>query len=236
MTDEEPTPQAQPRWGIPDALLTLLGATLLSTLTGGLWFAASGADEGSYGVAMAGLVGLWGGFVGLPFLIARAKGSGSLATDYGASFEANDVGIGVAAGVGSQFVLMPLLYIPLRLLLPDTFADPGENAEELFDRARGVGVVFMVLALTVGAPLVEELFFRGLLQRSLVRRLGPAVGIAVAAVVFGLTHYDPAALPGLVAFGVVLGVLAYRSGRLGPAVVAHIAFNTATVAIFLATR
>lgn len=225
-----------PRWGIPDAALALVAATVLSTLTGGLWYAATGADEGSYGVAMAGLVGLWLGFVGVPVLVARRKGSGSLAADYGATLEAKDIGVGIAAGLGSQFLLMPLLYIPLRLLLPDTFADPGENAEELFDLARGAGRVVMVLTLVVGAPLVEELVFRGLLQRSLVRRLGPAVGIIVTAAVFGVTHYDPAALPGLIAFGVVLGVLAHRYGRLGPAVVAHIAFNAATVAIFLATR
>lgn len=225
-----------PRWGIPDAALALVAATVLSILTGGLWYAATGAEEGSYGVAMAGLVGLWLGFVGVPVLVARRKGSGSLAVDYGATFEPRDIGLGLAAGLGSQFLLMPLLYIPLRLLLPDTFADPGENAEELFDLAQGAGRVVMVLALVLGAPLVEELFFRGLLQRSLVRRLRPVVGILITAVVFGLTHYDPAALPGLVVFGVVLGVLAHRYGRLGPAVVAHVAFNTATVAIFLGTR
>ena len=242
MTDADPVaqpPLPPPRWGIPDALLTLLAATVLSTLTGGLWLAATGAaagaDERSYGVAMAGLVGLWLGFVGLPVFLARRKGSGSLALDYGASVEGNDVGIGIAAGLASQLILMPLLYIPLRELLPDTFADPGDNAEELFDMARGAGRAVMVLTLVVGAPVVEELFFRGLLQRSLVRRLGPAAGIGVGAVVFGLTHYDPAALPGLVAFGVVLGLLAHRYGRLGPSMVAHVAFNAATVAILLAT-
>lgn len=231
-TEAEPAP----RWGIPDAVLSLVAATVLSTLTGGLWYAATGADEASYGVAMAGLAGLWLGFVGVPVLVARRKGSGSLAVDYGATLEPRDIGIGVAAGLGSQFLLMPLLYIPLRLLLPDTFADPGENAEELFDLAQGAGRVVMVLTLVIGAPLVEELFFRGLLQRSLIRRLRPVGGILVTAVVFGLTHYDPAAFPGLVAFGVVLGILAHRYGRLGPAVVAHVAFNAATVAIFLATR
>lgn len=227
---------APPRWGIPDAALALVAATVCSVLVGASWIAVSGTDEATFGLAMASVVGLWGGFVGVPVLASRRKGTGRLSDDFGARMEPGDIGVGAVAGLASQLLLVPALYLALRALFPDTFADPGENAEELFDRARGVGTVAMVLVLVVGAPVVEELFFRGLLQRSLVRRLGPPVGIAVGALVFGLTHYDVAAFPGLVAFGAVLGVLAHRSGRLGASVVAHVAFNAVTVGVLLAGR
>ena len=36
-------------------------------------------------------------------------------------------------------------------------------------------------------------------------------------------------LPALILFGVVLGVLAERTGRLGPGIVAHATFNAVTV-------
>lgn len=226
----------RPGWGIPDAALALVGASLLSALTGGLWAAATGTTTPTFGLTMASLVGLWAGFVGIPLVVARVKGSGSLAEDYGARVRPGDVGPGIVAGLASQLVLVPLVYVPLRALFPDTFADPGRSARELIDQASGPAIALMVVALVVGAPIVEELVFRGLLQRALVRRLGPPVGVGVGAVVFAFTHYNVVAFPGLVAFGVVVGVLAHQSGRLGPSIFAHVAFNAVTVALQVATR
>ena len=52
---------------------------------------------------------------------------------------------------------------------------------------------------------------------------------------FGATHFQLLQLPGLVLAGALFGVLAYRSGRLGPAIVAHVAFNMVTVVSLLAS-
>jgi hypothetical protein len=49
-------------------------------------------------------------------------------------------------------------------------------------------------------------------------------------VLFGAMHFQPLQLPGLTAFGIVAATLAARSGRLGPAVFAHVGFNA--VALF----
>jgi membrane protease YdiL (CAAX protease family) len=99
------------------------------------------------------------------------------------------------------------------------------------DRADGaLGVVLLVLIVGVGAPIIEEIFYRGLFQGALLKRgLPPAAAIGINAVVFGLSHGQLLQLPALVLFGVVAGILAYRSGRLGPAVAAHVAFNMVTV-------
>ena len=131
-------------------------------------------------------------------------------------------------------MLIPLLYVPVHLLFPDV--DVAEKAKEVTDLAKGGGIALIAVCIAFGAPLVEELFFRGLLQRSAARRLGPRWAIAISAVTFGLAHFQPVQLLGLVAFGVVLGVLAHRSGRLGPSLVAHMAFNATTVVILVATR
>ncbi len=46
----------------------------------------------------------------------------------------------------------------------------------------------LVLIAVVGAPLVEELFFRGLLLRSIEKRLGWVWAIVGSSVFFGLAH------------------------------------------------
>ena len=91
----------------------------------------------------------------------------------------------------------------------------------------------LVLLTVVGAPIVEELFFRGLVLRSFERRLRPALAIGATAVLFSLAHFQVLQFLALVIFGVIAGVLAHRAQRLGPAIWAHVAFNATTVIALL---
>jgi membrane protease YdiL (CAAX protease family) len=50
-----------------------------------------------------------------------------------------------------------------------------------------------------------------------------------SAVAFGLAHFELLQLAALILFGLVLALLAERTGRLGPGIVAHATFNAATV-------
>ncbi|MGQ0520724.1 MAG: lysostaphin resistance A-like protein, partial [Actinomycetota bacterium] len=186
------------------------------------------------GLTLVSLVGQWTGLAGAVLVTSRWKGTGDLRADFGFVVEGRDIGPGVMVGVLSQLVMVPLLYLPLDLLGFDF--DVSEEARDVLDRASGPGLALLALCIIVGAPVVEELFFRGLLQRSAARRFGPALAVGLSAVVFGLTHFQPLQLLGLVAFGVVLGILAHRAGRLGPAVVAHVAFNATTVVWLLVDR
>ena len=229
MTVPEADAGSPPRWGIPDAAIGFVAAYFLSGLTGSLWVAATGDADRSFGLAVATIAGLWLGFVGTCLLVARGKGSGDLGREFGLRIEPRDIPLGIAAGLGSQLVLIRLVYLPFG----DRVEELSRDNDALVDATSGLALVALAVLLVVGAPLVEELFFRGLVQRSLVRRLGPAPGIALSAVVFGATHFDLLGLLGLAVFGVVLGVLAHRTGRLGPSLVAHVVFNALAVAAFL---
>ncbi|HET7490024.1 MAG TPA: CPBP family intramembrane glutamic endopeptidase [Acidimicrobiales bacterium] len=238
MTDRpvvgEPAPSPplpEPEWGLGDAALGFFLGLWLSVAFSVVWVGVSGQGTGDLGTFVASVVGLW---TGLGAALANAclrKGSRSLAVDFGLRVERSDILPGVIAGVASQLVMIPLLYLPFRLLGHDL--DVSEKAKEVTDLAKGAGVVVIPLLIVVGAPLVEELFFRGLLQRSVARRLGPVAAVAISAVTFGVAHFQPVQLLGLVAFGVVLGILAQRAGRLGPSLIAHMCFNAVTVVILL---
>lgn len=92
---------------------------------------------------------------------------------------------------------------------------------------------WFVLGTVVAAPVAEELVFRGFLQASLAGVLGPRAAIAATAVVFGLVHPLPLALPAAL-LGAGFGWLAQRSGSLLPAMLAHAAHNAGTVALAVA--
>ena len=229
-----PTPAPAPRWGIPDAALGFLGAYILSGLTGSLWLAGVGDAERSFGLAVATLAGLWLAFVGAPVLAARRKGSGSVVRDFGFRLEKGDIPLGLAAGLVSQFVLVRLVYLPFG----DRVKDLGRDNEALVDNTHGIALVVLALLLAVGAPLVEELFFRGLLLRSLQKRLSDGWAIAGSSVFFGLAHPNDLPAEGqilvmtaLAALAVVLAFLAVRTRRLGGPIVAHAVFNAVNLAV-----
>lgn len=87
-----------------------------------------------------------------------------------------------------------------------------------------------VFATCLGAPLAEEIVFRGYLQGALQQVLPRWAAILAAASVFGAVHGLPYALPvGLL--GVAFGYVFARTGSLWPSVLVHAAHNTLTVAV-----
>jgi membrane protease YdiL (CAAX protease family) len=118
-------------------------------------------------------------------------------------------------------------------------ANLGHEATQLSGHGLGPGFVVFALAAAVGAPIAEEIFFRGLAQPVLQRYLGGVGGLLVTAVAFGFAHLGSNPIEVVVPlafFGVVLGALAWRTGRLGPGIVAHMTFNGVTVVLLAASR
>jgi membrane protease YdiL (CAAX protease family) len=101
----------------------------------------------------------------------------------------------------------------------------------LADGDRGSARYWVVAAgIVLGAPVAEEIVFRGYLQQALLGVLRPAWAIGVTAAVFGAAHTLPNALP-IAMLGGFFGWLAHRTGALWPAVLAHAVHNAVTVAI-----
>ena len=223
----------QSRWGLGDATAGFVVGVASTTLFLGLFFAVTGRTSGLAATAI-GMAGLWVGFLGVPVYAARTKGSGSLAAEFGLRTRWQDAVWGLPLGVACQVIMVPLVYFPLRPFIDDD--ELSRPADELLGDFRGLGLILLVLLVVAAAPVIEELFFRGLLLRALTHRFGPIPGILGSAVVFGATHFQLLQFVALAAFGVVLAALSVRHGRLGPAIWAHVGFNATTVLILVATR
>ncbi len=213
---------------------------LAGNVLGGVVLGAAGqsAADGDLPVwaTLVGALCLWiPVLVGL-FEVSRRFGVGSPVYDYGLRFRPSDL-IGIPIGVLTQLVLLKLVYWPLESLWPGTFSAPQleDSARTLYDSAEGVWLVVLVAVVVVGAPLVEELLYRGLLQGAFVRRVDEGLAVGLVAAWFALIHFRPVEYPGLFTIGLVLGICALVTGRLGMSIVAHCAFN-ATGLIWVATR
>jgi membrane protease YdiL (CAAX protease family) len=219
-----------PTWGIGDAVAGLALALVVPSIVVviGLGLLGVGSDAVDtiplWGVALL-QIPLWLVLGGVPWWVSQRKGSRSLRADFGLRFRPRDIGIGLAAGVGAQIALGFVL-IPVYDLLGIDTDKVGETAKTLADRADGVvGLVSLFLVAVLGAAVLEELFYRGLLLGALRKRWGDGVSIAASALIFGAMHFQPVDTIALTLFGAVLGWLRVRYDRLGPAVCAHLAFN-----------
>jgi membrane protease YdiL (CAAX protease family) len=230
----ETTAPRPPRWGLGDFFVGLIGSYALATLAASVWFSIGGGEELDLAGQAVSQIGLWTGMVGVVVLASRRKGAGRLSEDFGFRARWTDLALGPAVALFVQLLVLPGLALLLRPLLGKP--EVSGPVRELLDDAKGLAFLGLVLSVAVGAPIVEELFFRGLLLRSLQRRMGDGLAIAISAGVFGLAHGSslPAealilVIVSLTVFGAVLAALAVRTGRLGPGMVAHAVFNLFTV-------
>lgn len=179
-------------------------------------------------------LGLWSGLIGAVVVVSRRRGTRSVVQDFVFRFRWIDVGFGLAGAIAGRLVSIAFVAPIPR---PSHRIDEVDRSV-LGSNITGWGWLVVIGIVCVGAPLVEELFFRGLVQTRLVERLGPASGIAIASVLFGAAHLTAWNGPETFLYawavaggGLVLGLLRYLTGRLGPAVVAHALFNAQAVAL-----
>jgi hypothetical protein len=202
------------------AMIAVLGASLGDDLTIPQLAAASAAT--------------WSVMIGALVVASRRFGTGDVIADYASTFRPVDL-VGIPLGVATQLAFVPLLYVPLREWWPDTFSDEKieERAQDLANRAGGWLTVLLVVVVVVGAPLVEEFVYRGLLQRSVSSAIGAGGGLVSTSLWFALVHFSPVEYPGLFLAGLVFGACVVLTGRIGPAIVTHAAFNATGLVVVL---
>jgi len=228
-TTEPPPP------GLPGLITAFVGygvAVGLSLAIIGVLVALDRPGGRTAAIALSEL-GLWGGLVGACIVVSHRRGTGSLVRDFDFRFRWSDLGFGLAGAIAGRLLsaaMVAPLPVPSRRL--------RDIDKSVFHNATHGATAWIVLIVVtcVGAPLVEELFFRGLLQTRLVGRFGVVPGIIGASLLFGAAHMI--AWQGIETFayawaiaggGLVLGTIRYLTGRLGPGIIAHSIFNALAV-------
>ena len=105
-------------------------------------------------------------------------------------------------------------FIGLPDLMQDTFRAMSRN-------------VFGIISITIMAPLVEELLFRGAIQGYMLRKgMKPLNAILIASAIFGIVHMNPIQIPFAFAIGLIFGWLYYRTGSVVPGIIGHFINNS----------
>ncbi len=215
---------------VPDAFLGLavlvwssvVATSVLGGVSTGSW---AQAETPPLLVAVAGTA--LGGAVAAAWSLLRAGRAALGLTRWAPGWCAIGLALApVALGVGALWmVLLEMLGIPVEP--QDLLGLAGAGPE-------GAAAWLARLYGAVGAPMVEEVVFRGLVLGALSPRLGQAGAVVASGVLFGLLHLsEPAAVGPLVVLGMALGWLRVRSGALAPAVALHLGNNGAALGMAL---
>ena len=186
---------------------------------------------------IAAMVGLWSGLVGACVVVSRRFGTGRIGSDYGLRLCWGDLSWGLLASITAR-VTGAVIAVPFVLMGLDEVGPRAGLFEGL--EVDVLTVLVVAFVAVIGAPIIEELFFRGLLQRALLPKLGTAGAVCTQAFLFALVHLSPTSgmsnvlVVGVIfPAGVVFGLAAKWRG-LGTSVVAHSLFNVVAVIASLA--
>lgn len=158
-------------------------------------------------------------------------------------FEKRRLGKDIAWGVLWLFVT----YLPMIIMLMAAMylmfgAEMFSHFEQVFAKSApqlpssvlSVISIFSAVVFLVNAP-IEEIIYRGWLQRGLAKRFGVVIAILIQGVLFGLQHMMFAGdVRGMIsyafmflAWGVTAGIIVHRQQRLALMVIAHWIVNIA---------
>ena len=210
-----------PRWGLWDVLVMGVGAIATAFAVA---FALDRLGAPWAVTALLSIVAPWLFFLGWPLLVTRLRGNGPV-IDLGLRLTGRDALLGVATGL----FMIPLSWLVgwlTTLAFGEFTSTAGTVAEEFISRTDRWVWLLVAITAAVGAPIVEEVAFRGLAFAALRKRgLSSWLTVLLSAGIFALFHFEPVRLPLLLALGLVLGILRARTRVLGPCIVAHMVQN-----------
>jgi membrane protease YdiL (CAAX protease family) len=229
-----PAPRTTPpRWGISDAAVAWIVSLVAAAIALAPFIDPDRNTLRPDQEALATFVGLvlqTAAVAAVLAFVARKKGRGSLATDFGLRLRLPDavwvLGGLLLGGLGS-LILLPIIRL-------GDINEKSQDVRRIFDNAHGFELALLVLGVVVIAPIGEELLFRGALLRGLQRRMPVAPAIFVSALVFALVHVvldlgTAFGIPALLLMGLVSAWRAAETQTLSQSIYLHAGFNLVVV-------
>ena len=126
----------------------------------------------------------------------------------------------------------PIVAVMTSLVLSQLMPNPSEHLEQLdkmVEHHARSSVLTLLCVISLVPGVVEELLFRGFVQRRLLQRLPVVTSILITSALFAAAHLDPKHAAGVAPLGIWLGLIAWRADTIWPAILGHIGNNAFAV-------
>lgn len=216
-----------PRWGLGDVAVTLLMTLVLGSVVAVLVDVVApvgGPGAGRAWGTIALLVVPWTALAGWPLVASRDKGNGPR-RDYGLTLTWAQGAIGVAGGACGLGAAL-LVAAAQQAITHSTLSSAVGDIAQSTTSASAAAVVVLAACTAFGAPVVEELAFRGLTYGALLKRgLGRGWSVLGVTVAFAVFHFEPQRILVLAVLGASLGLVRMYTGSTAASMVAHMTIN-----------
>lgn len=220
------------RWGIGQAALVVFGFYVVLLIDGALAF-------GTHMPAVVFILLGYSGQLGIIYLAARPalRGDHAWARAFGWERPHRRDVVPIVVCLVAAVVAQVMVAIVLAVLMPALRRQDVSNIDT-HGLSTASLMAIAVIAVVV-APAIEELTYRGIALRGIMRRYGFMPAAITTSVLFGITHaYEEATITGAIFITVQMAVFGFLqcwliryTGRLGPAIVTHAVHNAVAFAI-----
>lgn len=107
-----------------------------------------------------------------------------------------------------------------------------ENAQSQsynFNTMTSFGMVSILVSIVVIAPIIEEILFRGIVQKELGEAVGAVWAVVLQGILFGCAHGVLVQSIFTAVFGIMLGILYHKTNNLTLTILAHMFFNMTSI-------
>ncbi len=112
------------------------------------------------------------------------------------------------------------------------FVPPDDPSKSTAGRAIGMnGLIPALILVSLFAPIIEEVVYRGTLFPAIKKRYGLVVGILLSSFIFAVVHINPLQIIGAFALGPYLCWMYHRLGSIIPGMILHGLHNAAVMLI-----
>lgn len=137
--------------------------------------------------------------------------------------------------VSSKTYLLPIIVLGVSLFYIDEylqyylskiFTFPSEQ------ESNGViNIILQLFGVLLIAPFFEEIVFRGVLFKTILPKMGFIKSSLIVSIIFGVLHFEPVAIPFLIASSVLYCWVYMRTGNLILTMILHLINNALTAAL-----
>lgn len=223
MGEEELLKSNKPLWPIWQVILALVVCEFMSSYLAGM--AAVLSTDTSLQVLIASVV-QYGLFILAAWLIVSGRGRQNVWRRLG--FKRLPLDEILIKGVGLGFVtyLFMIAVSFINNLIFEGEIYMQDISQLILNENRPLAIIGLCFCVIVLAPIGEEIFFRGLLFKALNNKFGAGAAIIFSGLLFAALHLSIYAFLPLVATGIALAYIFYKSESLWVSITAHATINS----------
>lgn len=120
----------------------------------------------------------------------------------------------------------------VKQLLDELFELINATYIKLLTTENVLELILVIITVSIIPAICEEVFFRGYVQASFELMMKPLSAIIITSIVFGLFHFNPYGLIGLIALSVFFGAALYYSDSIVLPVILHFLNNFFAIMVF----